>query len=225
MARGTARLFGIRIPRNFQTPYLSRSPGEFWQRWHISLSSWLRDYLYIPLGGNRFGTFNTLRNLLLTMFLAGLWHGASVFYILWGLYHGALLILYRLYPLHEILPRHFGRMTGNVLAWLLMFVFTVIGWMFFLSATHHKFIGMAKSAAQAFYYPWDPHMLSYGWGLALFTLPLIATDMIGYRASREFVDVYPHYSFRVKTILYIALFYAIVFFAARDSHDFIYFKF
>lgn len=92
MAIGFAALLGFRIPLNFDRPYVAASISEFWRRWHISLSSWLRDYLYIPLGGSRLGRFLTLRNLFITMLLGGLWHGAAWNFILWGILHGLLLI-------------------------------------------------------------------------------------------------------------------------------------
>jgi alginate O-acetyltransferase complex protein AlgI len=95
MAIGLARILGFHFPENFNFPYLSRSASEFWRRWHISLSSWLRDYLYISLGGNRRGGWMTLRNLMLTMLLGGLWHGASYGFLLWGFGHGLLLVIYR----------------------------------------------------------------------------------------------------------------------------------
>ena len=84
IARGTSKLMGIELMRNFNLPYFSKNPSEFWQRWHISLSSWLRDYLYIPLGGNRGGNFKTYRNLMVTMLLGGLWHGAAWNYVFMG---------------------------------------------------------------------------------------------------------------------------------------------
>lgn len=96
IAVGLARLLGFDIIQNFQAPYASDSPSDFWRRWHISLSSWLRDYLYIPLGGSRDGNGKTMRNLFITMVLGGLWHGAAWNYVLWGVYHGALLALGRL---------------------------------------------------------------------------------------------------------------------------------
>ncbi|MDG2111955.1 MAG: MBOAT family protein [Actinomycetota bacterium] len=96
IARGTSRLFGIELIRNFEQPYLSRSITEFWRRWHISLSDWLRDYLYIPLGGNRGGTIRTYRNLAATMLLGGLWHGASWAFVVWGALHGIFLVIERL---------------------------------------------------------------------------------------------------------------------------------
>jgi alginate O-acetyltransferase complex protein AlgI len=95
IARGSARLLGIDLMENFRQPYLSRNITEFWQRWHISLSSWLRDYLYIPLGGNRGGRLNTYRNLLVTMLLGGLWHGAGWTFVIWGVIHGLWLAGHR----------------------------------------------------------------------------------------------------------------------------------
>jgi alginate O-acetyltransferase complex protein AlgI len=97
MALGTAHLLGYRLARNFNMPYIASSIAEFWHRWHISLSTWLRDYLYIPLGGSRGGRWLTHRNLLLTMTLGGLWHGASWTFVLWGLLHGLLLCGHRLW--------------------------------------------------------------------------------------------------------------------------------
>ena len=98
MAIGCAHAFGLRLPQNFDLPYFSLNIAEFWRRWHISLSSWLRDYLYIPLGGNRGSSAATYRNLLLTMLLGGLWHGAAWTFVFWGAYHGALLAVHRALP-------------------------------------------------------------------------------------------------------------------------------
>lgn len=94
IAQGIAKWLGINLSWNFKMPYFSRTPSEFWQRWHITLSSWLRDYLYIPLGGNRSGVYGTFRNLMLTMALGGLWHGANWTFIVWGIIHGSVLIAY-----------------------------------------------------------------------------------------------------------------------------------
>lgn len=99
IARGTALLFGFRMPANFKAPYFSTTLREFWRRWHITLSSWLRDYLYIPLGGNRFGAFRTYLNLLITMGLGGLWHGANYTFIIWGLLHGFYLCIEKFFGL------------------------------------------------------------------------------------------------------------------------------
>lgn len=94
MAIGLGRLFGVELPQNFNNPYQALNPSDFWKRWHMTLSQWLRDYLYIPFGGSRFGSVRTLLNILITMSLGGLWHGASWNFGLWGLYHGGLLVLY-----------------------------------------------------------------------------------------------------------------------------------
>ncbi|MGC2320153.1 MAG: MBOAT family O-acyltransferase, partial [Bradyrhizobium sp.] len=95
IAIGLALLFGYRLPVNFNLPYISVSFSDFWTRWHISLSSWLRTYLYIPLGGNRHGAFRTYLNLMVVMGLGGLWHGAGLSYLMWGLMHGLLLVIER----------------------------------------------------------------------------------------------------------------------------------
>ena len=95
IARGTARWLGFEMPENFDHPYFARSPSDFWRRWHISLSTWFRDYVYVPLGGSRAGEWKWARNILLTFVLSGLWHGASWNYVLWGLYHGLLLVATR----------------------------------------------------------------------------------------------------------------------------------
>lgn len=124
MAIGLGYLFGIRIPLNFNSPYKAVDPSDFWRRWHISLSNCLRDYLYIPLGGSRQGTAKTYQNLLVTMLLGGLWHGANWTFVLWGAYHGALLILFHLTSARwQRLPR-LTRQIGT-------FVLVLVGWVFF----------------------------------------------------------------------------------------------
>lgn len=129
IARGVSKLFGVELMHNFNQPYFARSPREFWQRWHISLSTWLSDYLYKPLGGNRGSLLFTCRNLMLTMVLGGLWHGAAWNYVLWGFYHGTLL------SAHRILVSRLGPATdGRLLAVLKIAGFgilTLYGWLLF----------------------------------------------------------------------------------------------
>lgn len=127
MARGLAQSLGFHLPLNFRLPYIAANVTEFWQRWHISLSTWLRDYLYIPLGGSRNGNWQTYRNLLITMVLGGLWHGASWTMLVWGAYHGALLILHRLIPW----PGALGSRIGHVLCTSMTFLLISVGWVFF----------------------------------------------------------------------------------------------
>jgi alginate O-acetyltransferase complex protein AlgI len=128
MAIGLAQLLGFRFPENFRRPYLASSITDFWRRWHISLSTWLRDYLYIPLGGNRGGRFQTYRNLMLTMLLGGLWHGASWNFVIWGGYHGGLLAAERALGLKP-------KPSLNPLRVLLTFALASIGWVFFRART------------------------------------------------------------------------------------------
>ncbi|MDG5466845.1 MBOAT family O-acyltransferase [Deltaproteobacteria bacterium IMCC39524] len=141
MARGLARIIGFDLMLNFNIPYIARTPSEFWQRWHISLSSWLRDYLYIPLGGNKGGSFYIYRNLSLTMLLGGLWHGASWTFVIWGAYQGAILVVYRLLKIDEMLatlkgiPNVLTRNLINVAAISIMFLFTIYGWLIFRANT------------------------------------------------------------------------------------------
>jgi len=134
IARGSAKLMGIDLMENFRFPYFSRTPSEFWSRWHISLSTWFRDYLYIPLGGNRGTKWETLRNLAIVMLLAGLWHGANWVFVLWGAYHGALFILYRVAPpFNQLQSKDEVWSWRDALALPLMFVLTLVGWAIFRS--------------------------------------------------------------------------------------------
>ena len=130
MARGVSRALGFEIPINFSFPYLSGSITDFWRRWHISLSSWLRDYLYIPLGGNRGGAAAVYRNLMLTMALGGLWHGASWNFVLWGVYQGALLAVERALGIGEPAGPRSSPLT-RLLRWGVTFYLVLLGWVMF----------------------------------------------------------------------------------------------
>ena len=136
IAIGIAKMLGFDFPTNFRSPYFSKGFSEFWQRWHITLSSWLRDYLYIPLGGNRSGTWNTFRNLMITMLLGGLWHGANWVFVCWGALHGIYLILERLWKTmvrpYERLP-HFLYLPYQLGAIIMVFSLTCLAWVFFRS--------------------------------------------------------------------------------------------
>jgi D-alanyl-lipoteichoic acid acyltransferase DltB (MBOAT superfamily) len=129
MAIGFAALLGFRFPRNFNQPYRSQRLAEFWRRWHISLSSWLRDYLYIPLGGNRHGPVRTYVNLAITMLLGGIWHGAAWKFVFWGALHGGGLAVERaIEPLIGRAPRS---LAGKILSTLVVFHIVCLGWVFF----------------------------------------------------------------------------------------------
>ncbi|MCI5158765.1 MAG: MBOAT family protein, partial [Candidatus Electrothrix sp. AUS1_2] len=137
MAIGSALLFNILLPVNFNSPYQATSIQDFWRRWHITLSRWLRDYLYIPLGGNRKGALRTYSNLFLTFLLAGLWHGAGWTFVLWGGLHGIALVLHRLWKKAGLrMPAIFG--------WLLTFLFVNAGWVIFRATTLQQGLEVLK---------------------------------------------------------------------------------
>lgn len=128
MAIGLGQIFGFHFPENFRYPYIARSMTEFWRRWHISLSSWFKDYLYIPLGGNRKGTAATYRNLGIVFCATGIWHGADWTFLVWGLWHGAFLVVER------IMPRFFAALP-RVLQHVYVLLAVMTGWVFFRSDT------------------------------------------------------------------------------------------
>ena len=220
IARGSSQLLGVRLSRNFHFPYFARTPSEFWQRWHISLSSWFRDYVYIPLGGNRAGLARTLRNLWIAMLLAGLWHGASWTFILWGAYHAALLSAYRVLPGWEkwLTAKPDWRLPAGV---SLMFVLTLVGWVIFrchnlgelarwFGALGHWEVSGAVSAVRPF-----------GW-LLVHAAPLLLLQLATRRAGDE--ARWEHWPWPARAGAYLLLF---VLTATNFSpnQEFIYFQF
>lgn len=128
MALGSARLFNIRLPFNFNSLYIALDIQDFWRRWHMTLSRFLRDYVYIPLGGNRKGTLKTSRNLFLTFLVGGLWHGAGWTFVVWGALHGMAVVVNQMW-------RHIGFRLPSWLAWLLTFLFVNAAWVYFRAST------------------------------------------------------------------------------------------
>jgi alginate O-acetyltransferase complex protein AlgI len=131
MAQGVAKWLGFDLMYNFKMPYFANSPSDFWRRWHISLSGWLRDYVYIPLGGNRRNSLFTIRNLMITMLLGGLWHGAGWTFVLWGCFHGLILCIYRPYEQRQKTKAGQPLKSSYLLSIPLMFSFTMFGWLLF----------------------------------------------------------------------------------------------
>ena len=175
MAIGVAKMIGYDLPENFNMPYVSTSITEFWRRWHITLSAWLRDYLYIPLGGNRKGRIRTYVNLMLTMFLGGLWHGASWNFVAWGVYHGFGLAAHKWYR------ERLGERRGMP-AWIggpMTFLFVLIGWIPFrcvdFGSTARMLSGMFGLRTGVH---WYPEVLP--WIAAL----VLAGHLLGSRLSR-----------------------------------------
>tara|TARA_B100000927_G_scaffold290045_1_gene287920 strand:- start:112 stop:720 length:609 start_codon:yes stop_codon:yes gene_type:complete len=126
---------------NFKNPLVSISPSEFWKRWHISLSSWLRDYLYISLGGNRSGVYKNYRNLMITMLLGGLWHGASWNFLLWGGFHGFILVIYKIFNIEN----YFKSGVQKLMGWLVFFHLTLLGWLFFRAGSFEVILGFLSN--------------------------------------------------------------------------------
>lgn len=167
IARGLGKCMGFDIMINFNLPYFSTNPWEFWKRWHISLSTWLRDYLYIPLGGNRKGTFMTYRNLLLTMVIGGLWHGAAWKFVVWGALHGIWLSLHRLMkPWLDLMTFPKGSSAERV--WFLIRLFVsfhliCLGWLFFRANSLSQALVMLQAVFANFALPADfmPWILNF----------------------------------------------------------------
>src|SRR5579864_118544 len=146
IAIGCALLLGYHFPMNFRRPYLAVSITDFWQRWHMSLSSWLRDYVYIPLGGNRRGRARTYANLLATMLVGGLWHGANWNFVMWGGYHGLLLAMERVFGISaRTRNRHWSLAAAPLSA--LTFLLVSIGWVFFRAANLHHALAVIRDLA------------------------------------------------------------------------------
>ncbi len=215
IARGLAAILGFDLMVNFRLPYLSLSPSEFWRRWHISLSTWLRDYLYIPLGGNRLGSARTYWNLLATMALGGLWHGAAWNFVLWGVFHGAILMAYRAVPGVESALR--ASRPRTVFAWVVMFGLTQFGWLLF----------RAESLDQIGYFLVNGSLWPRAGGgllsLALVIWPLVVLDLWQWRRGNLLAGLaLPPLR---RGLLYAVQVGAIMLFGVRESIEFVYFQF
>jgi alginate O-acetyltransferase complex protein AlgI len=226
MAIGLARAFGVTLPRNFRYPYISRNPQEFWQRWHITLSRWLRDYLYVSLGGNRAGKVRTLANLMITMVLGGLWHGAAWTFVIWGFLHGAWLVLHRL--VQPWLPRPqatAGQIAWAGLSWGCSIVMVWVTWVFFRAGSVGaafevcaRMAGLSGSTAQA------PEVRSYVWLLTVLTcvLVLLESSIVTFAADRleRWEKTHP----LLRGTVYAAMVLSLLFFGG-STQRFIYFDF
>ncbi len=220
IARGVSKLFGIELSQNFRFPYFSANPSEFWKRWHMSLSSWLRDYLYIPLGGNRSGPVRTKFNLMATMLLGGLWHGAAWNFILWGAYQGGLLVAHGLLPPMRLAG--WRAKVARVLATVVFFQFVCYGWLLF----------RARSQAQIYAYSAELFTGSYEWALTI-SRPSLATllgvgvllsyDFLAYRSGRA--TFYRAWPVPVRAGLYATLVFLTLMGLANARSAFIYFQF
>ena len=226
MAIGIALLLGFHFNLNFNSPYKSASITEFWRRWHISLSSWLRDYLYISLGGNRHGKFRQYLNLIITMFLGGLWHGASWNFVLWGMFHGVALALHKAWM--TIIGRKKGEESHGVrrfLGVIITFNFVCFCWIFFRNADIHNSMDMLGQIFTTFRPQLFPQLLEGYWkvfALMLFGFLLhFAPDSWENAACRGVIRL----PFVGKAVLMIALIYLVIQMKSSEIQPFIYFQF
>jgi len=222
IARGSARLLGIHLNWNFNFPYFAPSPSDFWRRWHMTLSAWFRDYVYIPLGGNRHGTLKMFRNLWITMLLAGLWHGASWTFVMWGGYYAALLTLYRVVPglnrFAEASKLSRGRLAVGA---MLMFAFTLVGWAIFRSKDLAQLTGWFAAFANWNAATTVDWVKPFAW-LLLHTVPLLLLQAATWKARDE-VE-FARFAWPVRGLAYTLLFLLVASSAANDV-EFIYFQF
>jgi len=175
MAKGLASVMGFKLMWNFKRPYFAVNPKEFWSRWHISPSTWLRDYVYISFGGNRHGTFKTYRNLLLTMLLGGLWHGAAWTFVFWGAYQGGILIVHRvLHALHPAIAHKTRPRWLTLLQWMAMFHIICLGWLLFRANSMSQVITFLSAIFLDF--TWIPMATGHLLAFILLCAPLWLTE-------------------------------------------------
>ena len=225
IARGVARLLGFELMVNFRQPYLSRSVTEFWRRWHISLSTWLRDYLYIPLGGNRHGTAATYRNLMLTMLLGGLWHGARWNFVVWGGLHGLFLAVHKFFLTRahrKIAAESRAFSLPGLLATAATFALVSFAWIFFRAPTFADaascVAGLATLRGGLSALPWG--LLAK---LAVFAALTAVLDLPAYRRySQEALLDWP---WPLRGATYAAMFLLVVLLRPLNDVPFIYFQF
>ncbi len=224
MAIGCARMMGFRFMENFQMPYSAVSITEFWRRWHISLSTWFRDYLYIPLGGNRKGPIRTYVNLMLTMLLCGLWHGASWNFVLWGGLHGVSLAIHRIWrawdPLAVLKDHPILQFAWTILARLLTLGVVLLGWLFF----------RAQSLADASLYlgrivAWNHDGIRFVSPYIFPSLAVVFLIHLLVHKDRNWGSEITERSMPVRIVGYATLALLVACLGATDSSPFIYFQF
>ena len=220
MAQGVALFFGFKLPENFKHPYVATSIQSFWNRWHISLSTWFKDYVYIPLGGNRHGTFKTIRNLFIVWILTGLWHGNSFPFLLWGLYHLSLLLLER-YSLKNILPK-----IPLFLRRLSTFILVLIGWIAFFQPTLQDCLAFIQQLFH-FSHLYDSFSISICSQYALFfILGLLSITYLPTKISKWLKQQCGEHFIWIESAISISMWIVIFAYLIADSYQaFLYFQF
>ena len=221
MAIGLGKIFGFHFLENFDYPYISKSVTEFWRRWHISLSTWFRDYVYIPLGGNRVNKFKWIRNIILVWLLTGLWHGAAWNFIIWGIYYGLLLLFEKLF-FDRILKK-----LPTIINWLYTFVIVMIGWMIFRSNSLNELLLFIKTM---FVYKQTDWLTILADNLStfnalMFVLPAFILSFPILKKIKEKYSGKTIYIILTNILLLMLFIMCIVYLTSSSYNPFIYFRF
>ncbi len=228
IAIGAALILGFKFPLNFNKPYFATSPADFWKRWHISLSSWFRDYLYIPLGGNRRSHAKTYGNLFIVMILAGLWHGAAINFLIWGALHGLYLAIHKI--LQTIFPKlsqsfFFKTKIGKIMSIIITQYFVLLAWIAFRAEnTDQMFYFMNKFILFDFQIlEITEFVFGHKFSISILALFLIL-HFISFRRG-DIIDKISKFNLKMWFIIIMTIVISIVFFYNGNSEDFIYFRF
>jgi len=237
IGRGSAMLLGFKLPENFNMPYIARSIQDFWHRWHMSLSTWLRDYLFIPLGGSRGGKVATMRNLFITMLLGGLWHGASWHFVVWGGFHGVCLAIHRIWDKFAegkpALVKAGGTWSGKAAAWLVTFLAVIAGWVLFRANTLTEAFQMYQSMLTLKATVGDSLLETFLFGsplpavLSMYTLFVVGKKFnFGFKpATVGSIQILPSPPVMARAVALAAVALFIAGLAPRHAVPFIYFQF
>lgn len=221
MAIGLGKIFGFHFLENFDYPYISKSVTEFWRRWHISLSTWFRDYVYIPLGGNRVNKFKWIRNIILVWLLTGLWHGAAWNFIIWGIYYGLLLLFEKLF-FDRILKK-----LPTIINWLYTFIIVMISWMIFRSNSLNELLLFIKTM---FVYKQTDWLTILADNLStfnalMFVLPAFILSFPILKKIKEKYSGKTIYIILTNILLLMLFIMCIVYLTSSSYNPFIYFRF
>ncbi|MES2659788.1 MAG: MBOAT family protein [Verrucomicrobiota bacterium] len=225
IARGLSKLMGFELIHNFKAPYLVSNPASFWRHWHISLSEWLRDYLYIPLGGNRNGTLVTVRNLMITMALGGLWHGAGLAFLAWGFFHGILLVLHRGWEAvkSSSAPAPSRRAwIANGLMIIVFFHITCIGWLLFRAGAMPANVSQRGVISSYLGTLWKIPVQWSGFVWPVFLLGSLALIL---QWKHESMDRFSEWAGGRQTVAVASVLTTIASFGVFEGSSFIYFQF
>jgi alginate O-acetyltransferase complex protein AlgI len=223
IARGLSRLMGFELMENFRFPYFSKDPREFWQRWHISLSTWLRDYIYIPLGGSRHGQFKTYRNLMLAMIACGLWHGAAWQFVLWGIYQGISLSIHRWSSLH-IRKHQFAGSFASIWHFLKVIVFfhvTCLGWLIFKADSLSQIESMLRGLI--FNFSFSVYITKNILIILFFIWFLVFAEVL--QKWKDDLEILRKSHWSLQSLSYVYMVFGIFVFGAPAGKNFIYFQF